>query len=114
MRTLITLNVGLDTIQGNQVQIHHAISAIQACGVSLVASGIVQGEWEGKPEQTLVLQGLVSDASAVGFRAQLYLAAKLLSQHCIAIYHDGAGELIGPNSQGWKFDESLFHFHANH
>ena len=112
MKTLITLNIGLNTIANTRVDLHHAIGAIQACGVSLTASAVVNGEWEGKPEQTLFLQVFVVDPYAVGFRAQLYLASRLLSQHCFALYCDGKGDLIGDNPERWEFDAALFHFHA--
>lgn len=111
MKTLITLNIGLTTTKKTRVDIHHAISAIVACGVSVTSSAVVNGEWEGKPEQTLFIQGFVQDPHGIGFRAQLYLASRLLSQHCLALWFDGKGELIGDNPDKWEFDASLFHFH---
>lgn len=111
MKTLVILNIGLETTKQTRVDVHHALGAIAACGVSITTSAVVNGEWEGKPEPCLFVQGFVADALAVGFRAQLYLASRLLSQHVIALYHDGRGELIGDNPEGWTFDASLFHFH---
>ncbi len=111
MKTLIILNIGLETTRNTRVDVHHAISAVIACGVSITASAVVNGEWNGKPEPCLFVQGFVADPFAVGFRAQLYLASRLLSQHVIALYHDGKGELIGDNPEGWTFDAGLFHFH---
>lgn len=111
MKTLVTINIGLETTRNTRVDIHHALSAVTACGVSITASAVVNGEWDGKPEPCLFVQGFVADPFAVGFRAQLYLASRLLSQHVIALYHDGHGELIGDNPEGWTFDAGLFHFH---
>lgn len=111
MKSLIILNIGLETTRNTRVDIHHALSAVTACGVSITASAVVNGEWEGKHEPCLFVQGFVADTLAVGFRAQLYLASRLLSQHVIALYSDGRGELIGDNPEGWTFDAELFHFH---
>lgn len=111
MKTLVILNIGLETTRNTRVDVHHAISAVIACGVSITSSAVVNGEWNGKPEPCLFVQGFVADPFAVGFRAQLYLASRLLSQHVIALYHDGHGELIGDNPEGWTFDAGLFHFH---
>ena len=113
MKTLIILNIGLTTKENNRLDVHRALGAVAACGVSITTSAVVNGEWEGKPESCLFVQGFVADPLAVGFRAQLYLAARLLSQHVIALYHDGKGELIGENPERWTFDESLFHFHPD-
>lgn len=111
MKSLIVLNIGLETTKQTRVDIHHALSAVIACGVSITASAVVNGEWNGKPEPCLFIQGFVADPLAVGFRAQLYLASRLLSQHVIALYSDGRGELIGENPEGWEFDAEIFHFH---
>lgn len=111
MKTLIILNIGLETTRNTRVDVHHALSAVAACGVSITTSAVVNGEWDGKPEPCLFVQGFVADPFAVGFRAQLYLASRLLSQHVIALYHDGRGELIGENPEGWEFNAALFHFH---
>lgn len=113
MKSLIIINIGLTTKENTRLDIHRAIGAIAACGVSITTSAVVQGEWEGKPEPCLFIQGFVADPLAVGFRAQLYLAARLLSQHVITLYHDGKGELIGDNPEGWTFDAELFHFHPD-
>lgn len=110
MKANITLNIGLETCTGNPVEIHHAIHEIERAGVTLLASGVVLGEWEGKQEQTLVLQGLAFDSPEL--LPRLYLASRALSQHCIAIWHNGKGELIGDNPAKWDFDADLFHFHA--
>lgn len=111
MRTLVTLNIGLNTVNNTRVDVHRALGAIAACGVSITTSAVVNGEWEGKPESCLFVQGFVADPLGVAFRAQLYLASRLLSQHVIALYSDGRGELIGDNPGGWKFEEDKFHFH---
>lgn len=111
MKTLITLNIGLTTTTQTRVDIHHALCAIAACGVSITASAVVNGEWNGKPEPCLFVQGFVADPHGVTFRAQLFLASRLLSQHCIAIYFDGRGELVGDNPEKWEFNPALFHFH---
>lgn len=109
MKTLITINIGLETVANTRLDLHHALGALTACGVSITTSAVVAGEWQGKAEQTLFVQGFVQDPYALGFRAQLYLASRLLSQHCIAIYCDGKGELIGDTA--FEFDAELFHFH---
>lgn len=111
MKTLITLNIGLNSINNTRVDVHHALGAIAACGVSITTSAVVAGEWEGKFEPCLFVQGFVTDPHGIAFRAQLYLAARLLSQHVLALYFDGKGELVGPNPEGWTFDADLFHFH---
>ena len=113
MKTLIILNIGLTTKENNRLDVHRALGAVAACGVSITTSAVVNGEWEGKPESCLFVQGFVADPLAVGFRAQLYLAARLLSQHVIALYHDGKGELIGENPERWTFNAELFHFHPD-
>lgn len=113
MKTLVIINIGLETTAQTRVDIHHALSAITACGVSITTSAVVNGQWEGKPEPCLFVQGFVADPFAVGFRAQIYLASRLLSQHVIALYHDGKGELIGDNPEGWEFNPELFHFHPS-
>lgn len=111
MKSLITLNIGLTTTAQTRVDVHRALGAIAACGVSITTSAVVNGEWEGKPEPCLFIQGFIPDPLGVAFRAQLYLASRLLSQHCIALYFDGKGELIGENPEGWTFNAELFHFH---
>jgi len=111
MKTLITINIGLETTAQTRVDVHHALGAIAACGVSITTSAVVNGEWEGKPEPCLFVQGFVADPLGVAFRAQIYLASRLLSQHVIALYSDGRGELIGDNPEGWEFNAELFHFH---
>ena len=111
MKALIILNIGLTTKENNRLDIHRALGAVAACGVSITSSAVVSGEWEGKPEPCLFVQGFVADPFAVGFRAQLYLASRILSQHVIAVYHNGRGELVGENPEGWTFDPALFHFH---
>lgn len=111
MKTLVTINIGLETTAQTRVDVHHALGAIAACGVSITTSAVVNGEWEGKPEPCLFVQGFVQDPLGVAFRAQLYLASRLLSQHVIALYFDGRGELLGENPEGWTFDAELFHFH---
>lgn len=111
MKSLIILNIGLETTKQTRVDVHHALGAVIACGVSITTSAVVNGEWDGKPEPCLFIQGFVADPLSVSFRAQLYLASRLLSQHVIALYSDGRGELIGDNPEGWKFDSELFHFH---
>lgn len=111
MKTLVTFNIGLTTCNNTRLDVHHALGAIQACGVSITTSAVVNGEWQGKAEQTLFIQGFVADPYAVGFRAQLFLASRLLSQHCIALWVDGKGELFGENPDCYAFDSALFHFH---
>lgn len=111
MKSLIIINIGLETTRNTRVDIHHALSAVIACGVSITSSAVVNGQWEGKPEPCLFVQGFVADPLSVSFRAQLYLASRLLSQHVIALYSDGRGELIGENPEGWEFNAELFHFH---
>lgn len=113
MKSLIIINIGLETTKQTRVDIHHALSAITACGVSITSSAVVDGQWEGEPEPCLFVQGFVADPLSVSFRAQLYLASRLLSQHVIAIYFDGRGELIGDNLKGWTFEENKFHFHPS-
>ena len=110
MKTLVTINVGLTTKEATRLDIHRALDAVAACGVSVTVSAVVNGEWEGKPEPCLFIQGFVSDPHAPLFRARLALASQVLSQHCLALYCDGKGELIGCDPS-WQFDESLFHFH---
>ena len=105
MKTNITLNIGLTY---PPIQIHSAIAEIQRAGITILASGIVAGEWEGKPEQTLVIQGLALESPEL--RPRLYCASRALNQECIAIWSNGLGELIGNTNQ--KFDADYFHFHA--
>jgi hypothetical protein len=109
MKTLITLNVGLETNIGTRLDVHIVIYTLAACGLSITTSGIVAGEWEGKEEQTLVVQGLVSDPAA--FETSLGFASILLGQDCIAFFCNGLGVLVGKNPQGYAFDTDLFHFH---
>ena len=109
MKTNIVLNIGLESIQGNPVEIHQAIHEIERAGVTCLASGVVRGQWEGKEEQTLVISGLAYDSPEL--KPRLYLASRALSQHCVAVWKDGKGELIGDNPNGWSFDPELFHFH---
>jgi hypothetical protein len=109
MRTNITINIGLETKDGNPVELHRAIHEIERAGIAILASGVVAGEWEGKQEQTLVVSGLAYDSYEL--KPRLYVASRLLSQHCIAVWFNGKGELIGDNPQGFAFDPELFHFH---
>jgi hypothetical protein len=110
MKTNVTLNIGLETAQGNPVELHQAIREIERAGVTILASGIVTGQWEGKAEQTLVIQGLAFDSPELSPR--LYVVSRALSQHCIAVHWNGKGELIGDNPEGYTFNNDLFHFHA--
>ena len=109
MKTLTVLNIGLETTKGNRVEIHHAINEIQRAGLQVMTSCVVHGMWEGKPEETLVVSGLAYDSPEL--RPRLYSASRALSQHCIAVYANGKGELIGDNPNAYEFDLSLFHFH---
>lgn len=108
MKTNIVINIGLIDTSGNPVELHRAIHEIERAGITLLASGVVTGEWEGKPEQTLVLCGLAFPSPEL--KPRLYSATRALSQHCIAVWQDGKGELIGEDTS-WKFDPELFHFH---
>ena len=108
MKTNITINIGLESSTGKAVEIHHAIHEIERAGITCLASGIVTGEWEGKEEQTLVICGLAMES--LELRPRLYSASRALSQHCIALWMNGAGELIGEETN-FKFDPTLFHFH---
>lgn len=105
MRTSITLNIGLSL---PPVEIHSAIAEIQRAGITILASGIVSGEWNGKPEQTLVVQGLALESPEL--RPRLYCASRALNQDCIAVFSNGLGELIGDTAQ--VFNAEYFHFHA--
>jgi hypothetical protein len=107
MKTNIILNIGLETSAGNPVEIHNAIHEVERAGITILASGVVTGQWEGKEEQTLIICGLAYDSYEL--KPRLYSATRALSQHCIAIWKDGKGELIGDTD--WSFDASLFHFH---
>jgi hypothetical protein len=108
MKTNIVLNIGLESVQGNPVELHHAIHEIERAGITCLASGVVRGQWEGREEQTLVISGLAYDSPELIPR--LYCASRALSQHCIALWKDGKGELIGEETN-FKFDPELFHFH---
>lgn len=110
MKTNIVINIGLNTINGSPVELHHALNEIARAGVTILASGIVTGEWEGKPEQTLVVEGIAFESPEL--RPRLYAAATALSQHCIAVWKDGAGDLVGDNPNLWTFNPELFHFHC--
>jgi hypothetical protein len=110
MKTNIIINIGLVTIQGNPVQIHHAIDEIARAGITILTSGVVLGKWEEPEEQTLVVSGLAFDSA--GVRPLLLCVSRTLSQDCIAIWEDGSGELIGDNPQGYNFDPVFFHFPA--
>jgi hypothetical protein len=107
MKKHIVINIGLETIQGTPVEIHHAIDEIARAGIAILASGVVAGEWEGKTEQTLVVCGQVFDSPLL--HGRLFAVASALSQHCIAVWSNGWGELIGPETN-FKFDSELFHF----
>jgi hypothetical protein len=107
MKKHITINIGLETIQGDRLDIHHAIREIERAGVSITVSGVVAGEWEGKPEQTLVIGGWV--ASSPELWERLCAASRALNQAAIAVWRDGLGELIGDTAA--PFNSELFHFH---
>lgn len=107
MKTNITLNIGLTY---PAIELHDAIHEIERAGITILASGVVHGTWEGKEEQTLVLQGLAFES--LELNARLYCATRALSQHSIAVWHNGAGNLVGENPQGYTFNPELFHFHA--
>jgi hypothetical protein len=109
MKTLLVLNIGLENIKGNRVQIHRIIHEIERAGLLLLTSCVVRGQWEGKAEETLVVSGLAYDSPEL--RPRLYCASRALSQHAIACYANGKGELIGDNPQGYEFDLEKFHFH---
>ena len=109
MKTLLVLNIGLENTKGNRVQLHHAINEIQRAGLQVMTSCVVHGEWEGKAEETLVVSGLAYDSPEL--RPRLYSASRALSQHAIACYANGKGELIGDNPNNYEFDLALFHFH---
>ena len=108
MKTNIILNIGLESTTGNPVELHHAIHEIERAGITCLASGVVRGQWEGREENTLVISGLAMESPEL--RPRLYSASRALSQHCIALWMNGAGELIGEETN-FKFDPSLFHFH---
>jgi hypothetical protein len=110
MKTTIILNIGLTDKNNSPVELHNATHAVENAGVSILSSSVVAGEWKGKPEQTLVIGGLALASDELTRR--IYAASVQLSQHCIAVWHNGLGELIGDNPEGWSFDAELFHFHA--
>lgn len=99
----ITLNIGLETLQGNTLEVDCALSAIAACGVSIDSSHVVTGTWKGKEEQTLVIRGRTNNQQIAECLA---LAAVILCQDCIAAT---IGNLYGPNLNGYDFDPELFH-----
>ena len=105
MKTNITINIGLSL---PPIQVHSAIHEVERAGITILASGIVSGQWDGKEEQTLVIQGLALESPEL--RPRLYCAARALNQECIAIWSNGRGELIGDTTQ--EFNPDYFHFHA--
>ena len=109
MKTNIILNIGLESSNGTPVELHHAIHEIERAGITCLASGVVRGQWEGREENTLVISGLAMESPEL--RPRLYSASRALSQHCIALWMNGAGGLIGDNPAGYAFNADLFHFH---
>ena len=99
------LNIGLLVEKtGEEISRGIAAEALAATGFEAHASILHQGEWEGKPQPTLVVVGFAPanwDAN---------LLAHTLKQDSIGVLESatGRGRLDGPNPQGYAFDHGLF------
>lgn len=105
MNKEIELNIGLlIEATGEEISRGVAAEALAATGFEAHASILHQGEWEGKPQPTLVIVGFAPanwDAN---------LLAHTLNQDSIGVLESatGRGRLDGPNPQGYAFDHGLF------
>lgn len=99
------LNIGLLVEKtGEEISRGIAAEALAATGFEAHASILHQGEWEGKPQPTLVVVGFAPanwDAN---------LLAHTLKQDSIGVLDckSGVGRLDGPNPQGYSFLKNLF------
>lgn len=105
MKKEIELNIGLLVEKtGEEITRGVAKEALGATGFETHSSILHIGEWEGKPQPTLVVVGFAPanwDAN---------LLAHTLKQDSIAVLdcESGVGRLDGPNPQGYSFLKNLF------
>jgi hypothetical protein len=113
MKNALELNIGLDSARLGHIPAETAQGLITLHGFRVHASRVVTGEWEGKPESTLVLLvsppcEAASPSCRAMIRAKLQGAARQLGQDCIAVrWPEGTGELVPPCA--YAFNPALFH-----
>lgn len=111
MKTQLQINIGLNSGTGPCAP-HLLLADLRHRGFIVSASRIALGEWEGKPEATLVVAcsyvlPLEYAESRLCIRAALTEIARHHHQECVAItWPDGSGELIPPVAE---FDAGFFH-----
>ena len=114
MKNTLQLNIGLNTNDGGTLAVGEAATAIRRAGLIITASRIVNGAWNGTPEQTLAVECLPAlpichGGCRLAILSAIGKLARELRQTCIALaWPEGHGELCPPQS-GMEFDASLFH-----
>lgn len=104
MKNSIHLNVGLNDSDGLPLNVHTACLAVESYGFSIFASRVFESPTGG--EKVLVVSAQYRGSELY---ASLYALAINLRQDCIASWHDGIGDLIGPDSEKWgAFNPALF------
>ena len=115
MKNSIQLNIGTATHDGGELTVPEIATALRRHGLVLTACRVVvNGEWNGVPEEALAAECLpalpvchaecrLAIASAIG------KLARELRQTCIALlWPEGHGELCPPQS-GMDFNPARFH-----
>lgn len=104
MKNSIHLNVGLNDSDGLPLNVHTACLAVESYGFSILASRVFESPTGG--ENVLIVSAKYRGSELY---ASLYALAINLRQDCIASWHDGIGELIGPDSEKWgEFNPAYF------
>jgi len=94
----IKLNIGLLTTERQPVSVRYALNLLTACGITITDNTVALGEWDGKPEPTLVVSGVIPAEHFEALHASLETAAGLLCQDCIAYKVGPTGALAWRNS----------------
>ena len=111
MKNTLKMNIGLARQDGGENTAKQTGDALRAAGFIVIASRLVTGAWEGKPETTLAIECFPSlPLCHHECRLAVYVAierlARSLDQTCIAVeWSHGLQELIPPVAE---FDSSAF------
>ena len=104
MTNITQLNIGLNDSDDLPLNVHTACLAVESYGFSILASRVFKSPSGGENVLVVSAQYRGSDLTA-----SIYALAVNLRQDCIASWHDGLGNLIGPNSEKWgAFNPAFF------
>jgi hypothetical protein len=98
----LVLNIGLARTGNSNIGVGTVLRELEARGLHVAHYAIHHSE----TEITVVAD---INPSKAAYYAPVYQLAEALGQDCIAVYCDGAGRLIGPNTAAWgEFNPEFF------